>query len=237
MCNVLNLPIIKLGQHSLTTIPWIGTDLFFLVIYTLTFLLQENNDIKTEIKEEPMDSNDANSTNANAGGANENSNNTDIKPVIKTELKAEVKEETKPAVSQPPTSTATQPPVEKPSKVTFTKEELKDALLPPLMKMYSQEPESDPFRTPVDPNALGIPDYFDIIKTPMDMSTIKNKLENGDYKEPWEFVDDVWLMFENAWVYNRKQSRVYKYCSKVCNTDELSYVIMIYIHSKFLANF
>ena len=28
-------------------------------------------------------------------------------------------------------------------------------------------------------------------------------------------VDDVWLMFENAWIYNRKTSRVYKYCTKV----------------------
>ena len=207
----------KASQDGLNvSIPDIGTDLFFAVVCTLKFLFQETNDIKTEIKEEPMDSNDANSTHANAGGANDNSKNTDIKPVIKTELKAEVKEETKPVVSQPPTSTATQPTVVKPSKVTFTKDELKDALLPPLMKMYSQEPEADPFRTAVDPNALGIPDYYEIIKTPMDMSTIKTKLENGDYTEPWEFVDDVWLMFENAWVYNRKQSRVYKYCSKVC---------------------
>ena len=47
------------------------------------------------------------------------------------------------------------------------------------------------------------------------MSTIERKLDFGAYKDPWEFVDDVWLMFENAWTYNRKTSRVYKYCSKV----------------------
>ena len=58
-------------------------------------------------------------------------------------------------------------------------------------------------------------DYFDIVKKPMDMSTIRRKLETGQYKDPWEYVDDVWLMFENAWLYNRKTSRVYKYCSKV----------------------
>lgn len=58
-------------------------------------------------------------------------------------------------------------------------------------------------------------DYFDIVKKPMDMSTIKRKLDTGQYKDPWEYVDDVWLMFENAWLYNRKTSRVYKYCSKV----------------------
>ena len=101
------------------------------------------------------------------------------------------------------------------NKVRFTKEELKEALEPPLLKMYNCEPEAIPFRVPVDPKQLNIPDYFEIIKKPMDMSAIKNKLETGCYADPWEFVDDVWLMFENAWIYNRKTSRVYKYCTKV----------------------
>ena len=64
-------------------------------------------------------------------------------------------------------------------------------------------------------NLKEVPDYKKIIKKPMDMSEIKLKLETGSYKDPWEFVDDVWLMFENAWIYNRKTSRVYKYCTKV----------------------
>ena len=34
-----------------------------------------------------------------------------------------------------------------------------------------------PFHKPVDPVALGLPDYFDVIKEPMDMSKIKQKLE------------------------------------------------------------
>lgn len=49
----------------------------------------------------------------------------------------------------------------------------------------------------------------------MDLSTIKRKLDTGQYKDPWEYVDDVWLMFDNAWIYNKKSSRVYKYCTKV----------------------
>lgn len=49
----------------------------------------------------------------------------------------------------------------------------------------------------------------------MDLSTIRRKLDSGMYKDPWEYVDDVWLMFDNAWLYNRKTSRVYKYASKV----------------------
>ena len=122
------------------------------------------------------------------------------------------------------------------NKVRFTKEELKEALEPPLLKMYNCEPEAIPFRVPVDPKQLNIPDYFEIIKKPMDMSEIKLKLETGSYTDPWEFVDDVWLMFENAWIYNRKTSRVYKYCTKVTlnfYTNLTSVIIKTQVHLGF----
>jgi E1A/CREB-binding protein len=51
----------------------------------------------------------------------------------------------------------------------------------------------------------------------MDMETIGKKLDRSGYKNPWEFSDDMWLMFENAWLYNKKNSKVYKYCTKVAN--------------------
>ena len=104
------------------------------------------------------------------------------------------------------------------SFAVFKPDELITALMPTLDKLYRQDPESLPFKQPVDPQALGIPDYFDIIKRPMDLSTIKKKLEGGAYADPWEYVDDVWLMFDNAWLYNRKTSRVYRYCTKVSKT-------------------
>ena len=58
-------------------------------------------------------------------------------------------------------------------------------------------------------------DYFDIVKKPMDLSTIKKKLDQGQYSEPWEYVDDINQMFDNGWLYNRKTSRVYKFATKV----------------------
>lgn len=97
----------------------------------------------------------------------------------------------------------------------FKPDELRQALMPTLEKLYRQDPESLPFRQPVDPQSLGIPEYFEIVKRPMDLSTIKRKLDTGQYSDPWEYVDDVWLMFDNAWLYNRKSSRVYRYCTKV----------------------
>eukprot|EP00794_Sanderia_malayensis_P006812 gene6812-7581_t len=107
-----------------------------------------------------------------------------------------------------------------PFKKMFSREELLETLLPVFNKVYELHPESLPFRSPVDPAALGIPDYFTIVKNPMDLSLINNNLENGKYKDPWEFCDDMRLMFDNAWLYNRKTSRVYKYCSKLAEVFE-----------------
>jgi len=55
----------------------------------------------------------------------------------------------------------------------------------------------------------------------MDLSLIKRKLDTGQYTDPWQYVEDVWLMFDNAWLYNRKSSKVHKNCSKVRHYFEL----------------
>ena len=49
------------------------------------------------------------------------------------------------------------------------------ALLKPLMKMDT----AGTFLKPVDPVALNLPDYFSIVKEPMDLGTIQKKLEGG----------------------------------------------------------
>ncbi|KAM9424539.1 histone acetyltransferase p300 [Pholidichthys leucotaenia] len=117
-------------------------------------------------------------------------------------------------------SSETMAPQAPTKKKIFKPEELRQALMPTLESLYRQDPESLPFRMPVDPKLLCIPDYFDIVKNPMDLSTIKRKLDTGQYQDPWQYVDDIWLMFNNAWLYNRKTSRVYKYCSKLAEVFE-----------------
>ncbi|XP_063791095.1 CREB-binding protein isoform X2 [Pseudophryne corroboree] len=142
-------------------------------------------------------------------------------PMEVEENKSEVK--TEPKEEEENSGNSTTPPSTSPSqprKKIFKPEELRQALMPTLEALYRQDPESLPFRQPVDPQLLGIPDYFDIVKTPMDLSTIKRKLDTGQYQEPWQYVDDVWLMFNNAWLYNRKTSRVYKYCTKLAEVFE-----------------
>lgn len=58
------------------------------------------------------------------------------------------------------------------------------------------------FNTPVDVVKLNIPDYFDIIKNPMDLGSVKSKLNSGKYSSPLEFLADVRLTFTNAKTYN-----------------------------------
>ncbi|KAJ8398757.1 hypothetical protein AAFF_G00419540 [Aldrovandia affinis] len=135
----------------------------------------------------------------------------------KPAMKAEPKEEEDGGANGTATSTS---PSQSRRKI-FKPEELRQALMPTLESLYRQDPESLPFRQPVDPMLLGIPDYFEIVKIPMDLSTIKRKLDTGQYQEPWQYVDDIWLMFNNAWLYNRKTSRVYKFCSKLAEVFEL----------------
>ncbi|KAL4092876.1 hypothetical protein PRIC1_011866 [Phytophthora ramorum] len=61
-----------------------------------------------------------------------------------------------------------------------------------------------PFRKPVRVLFPALsPDYFDIIKTPMDLTTIAEKLNEYEYKMHGEFIRDVRLTFENAMAYNR----------------------------------
>ncbi|XP_062109059.1 transcription factor GTE8-like [Humulus lupulus] len=58
------------------------------------------------------------------------------------------------------------------------------------------------FNAPVDVVKLNIPDYFTVIKHPMDLGTVKSKIASGSYSNPMEFYDDVRLTFTNAMTYN-----------------------------------
>lgn len=66
------------------------------------------------------------------------------------------------------------------------------------------------FNCPVDPVELNLPDYFDIVKKPMDLGTIQKKLENGVYQSVAEFSIDVNMTFDNAMTYNEDGSVVYE---------------------------
>ena len=58
------------------------------------------------------------------------------------------------------------------------------------------------FASPVDPFALNIPNYFDIIKEPMDLGTIEKRMKANVIESPAEYARLVRLTFTNAIKYN-----------------------------------
>ncbi|XP_066300547.1 bromodomain adjacent to zinc finger domain protein 2B-like isoform X18 [Branchiostoma lanceolatum] len=63
-----------------------------------------------------------------------------------------------------------------------------------------------PFLVPV--NTKQFPQYKKIIKRPMDLSTIKNKLRDNKYRSREEFAEDVRLICDNCETFNEDESAV-----------------------------
>lgn len=78
-----------------------------------------------------------------------------------------------------------------------------------VLKVLQSHQHAWVFNTPVDPVELGLPDYFEVIKKPMDLGTVRKKLENGVYQKIDEFEGHVLLTFNNAMLYNPEGSVVY----------------------------
>jgi len=79
-----------------------------------------------------------------------------------------------------------------------------------IMTAFVKEPVSWVFREPVDPVALGIPTYYDIIphKDARDLKTIRQKLDNDKYDTMEAFEADLELMLDNAIKFNGADSEV-----------------------------
>jgi bromodomain-containing factor 1 len=84
-----------------------------------------------------------------------------------------------------------------------------DTVLKELHKKV-HEPYAFPFYHPVDPVALNIPDYFKIIKRPMDLATIQDKLKMNSYENANEFEVDIRLMFNNCYKFNPEGQAVHQ---------------------------
>lgn len=72
-----------------------------------------------------------------------------------------------------------------------------------IVEKIRKNPKSEPFRVPVDPIKLKIPDYPTIIRNPMDIGTVIRKLRTPkQYQQPSEVADDVRLIWTNCRTYN-----------------------------------
>ncbi|KAJ3009858.1 hypothetical protein HKX48_007722 [Thoreauomyces humboldtii] len=76
------------------------------------------------------------------------------------------------------------------------------------LKSIKRLKDARPFQIPVDPIALNIPNYRNIIKNPMDLSTMEAKLRDQRYANAQEFIADFKLMVENCYTFNTQASPV-----------------------------
>jgi histone acetyltransferase len=67
-----------------------------------------------------------------------------------------------------------------------------------------------PFLTPVNKDEVA--EYYNIIKTPMDLSTMEERLEHDLYATPKDFIRDLKLIFSNCRQYN-DATTVYTKCA------------------------
>ena len=103
------------------------------------------------------------------------------------------------------------------------------------MKHLFSDLRSEPFREPVDAVALGLTDYHDVIKRPMDLGTVRKNLKQGFYDAPAasdlvtpRFVQDVRLVFSNCRIYNERGSEI----SKAASQLENSFLHLLEQHSR-----
>ena len=76
-----------------------------------------------------------------------------------------------------------------------------------------KHPSAWPFWVPVDAKTMKLVDYHDIIKKPMDMGTIKLKLQRLEYMTADDVLADFDLMFNNCRLYNKPDQDIVKMCN------------------------
>jgi hypothetical protein len=91
-----------------------------------------------------------------------------------------------------------------------------------LVAKVTAKRESEFFKLPVEWEAMGLTDYITIIKKPMDLRTVRENLENGEYETAADAAGDVRIIFMNAMSYNKPNSRVYVHAKTMSEFWELS---------------
>jgi hypothetical protein len=89
-----------------------------------------------------------------------------------------------------------------------------------VLKNIMKHTWAQPFLEPVDIVKHNVPDYFDHVKHPMDLGTVKKKFDAGMYSTPRDFAADVRLTFNNAMIYNPVHNYVHVYAKKLIKDFE-----------------
>ncbi|KAI5123056.1 hypothetical protein M0805_000491 [Coniferiporia weirii] len=98
------------------------------------------------------------------------------------------------------------------SALYFSKSPLYNAMRRILVELQNH-PLAWAFLNPV--KAEEVPDYYSVIKNPMDFSTMEHKLETSQYSGIEAFSADAMLVFRNCRTYNPEGSIYYKNANKL----------------------
>ena len=90
----------------------------------------------------------------------------------------------------------------------LTASKVRDICMPMLDEILKQKYADSVFGSPVDPVNMKLTDYSDIIKIPMDLGTIRKRLDLNYYRDLDGFKHDVNLCFDNAILYNPKANEI-----------------------------
>ncbi|KAJ7184086.1 hypothetical protein C8R46DRAFT_1208327 [Mycena filopes] len=72
--------------------------------------------------------------------------------------------------------------------------------------------DAEAFLKPV--SKAEVPDYYDVITTPMDLQTMLKKVKQKQYKSKREFKDDLDLIWSNCFTYNATETHPLRKCAK-----------------------
>ena len=78
------------------------------------------------------------------------------------------------------------------------------------MNDIEEDPKSFEFREAVPWKELGLNDYPEIIKRPMDLRTCRKNLVKGKFKRYEDYFKDISLIWDNCKTYNIQGSDIYK---------------------------
>ncbi|XP_025020440.1 bromodomain-containing protein 8-like [Python bivittatus] len=113
-----------------------------------------------------------------------------------------------PLISSPSTSTASLPLMHLSQDDPLQQHLLFKKTLLSIWKMVAGHRYSGPFLKPVSEKQA--PGYKDVVKRPVDLSSIKRNLSKGQIQHMVQFQRDLMLMFQNAIMYNNSNHHIHR---------------------------
>jgi len=99
------------------------------------------------------------------------------------------------------------------SSTKLDKEEHKKLKI--IINCLNESNDSFDFREPVDWKGMGLTDYLEVVKYPMDLSTLQRKMKGEHYTKVEDVLDDVQLIWDNCKAYNPDNSWIHSVAEKL----------------------